>query len=182
MITQFFIFAAVFIVFSYVVFRKVVRRDYLQRQKLSPLSYILETLVFAGHVNALYLILPTPWPGMPELPDDPMVTLVAGGLFSLGLILLLIAWFGLGTKTSFGQDKNKLQTGGLYHYSRNPQLVAYGIFLTSLVILFFSWLSVVWFALYIVASYFMVQSEEEFLAQQYGAEYETYCQAVPRIV
>jgi protein-S-isoprenylcysteine O-methyltransferase Ste14 len=182
MIPLFLLSAAIFVLIAYVVFRKVVRRDYLLRKQLSIGSYLLEILVFALHANLLYLLLPTPWPDVPQLPDHPVVQLVAGTVLVFGVILLLLAWFGLGTKTSLGQGKQRLHTTGLYQYSRNPQLLAYGLVLVAVAILYFSYLVLVWLLLYVLAAFFMIESEEEFLAIQYGGEYEAYCQAVPRVL
>ena len=98
------------------------------------------------------------------------------------MIILLISWFGLGTKPSLGIDKNKLQTGGLYKYWRNPQLVGYGLMLAAFSIIFFSYLVLIWFLLFLTTSYFMVKSEEEFLEQKYNEEYKDYCRQVPRII
>jgi protein-S-isoprenylcysteine O-methyltransferase Ste14 len=150
--------------------------------KLSPISYILEIFVFGIHANSIYLILPTQWPNIPQLPDSQVVRIVSTIIFATGIVILFIAWFGLGTKPSLGIDKNRLNTSGLYKFSRNPQLVAYGIMLVSYTILFFSWLTIIWILLYIVASYFMVKSEEEFLEQKYRQEYKEYCNSVPRIL
>jgi len=79
-------------------------------------------------------------------------------------------------------DKNRLNTSGIYKFSRNPQLVGYGIMLVSFIISYFSWLTIIWILLYLIASYFMVKSEEEFLEQKYGQEYKEYCSSVPRIL
>lgn len=182
MILKFLIFSAIFLPFSYFVFRKVVRRDYESQMKLSPISYVLEILVFGIHANSIYLILPTPWPNIPQLPDSHIVTIVSVIIFSIGVVILLVAWFGLGTKSSLGGDKNKLNTSGLYGFTRNPQLLGYGIMLGSISIMFFSWLTIIWISLYLVASYFMIKSEEEFLGQKYEQEYKAYCNSVPRIL
>lgn len=182
MLIQFLLFSAIFILFSFLVFRVVVRNDYLKKHKLSPLSYLLEVLVFAFHANLIYLFIPVKWPDLPSLQDSPVLNIISIIFFCLGLLILLIAWFGLGTMASFGQDKNKLNTGGLYSYSRNPQLVGYGILLLSVLILYFSWYSAGWFFMYLIISYFMVKSEEEFLSQKYGEEYKKYCNSVPRII
>ena len=181
MILKYLIFSAIFLLFAYFVFRKAIKRDYKYRMKLSPISYMLEIIVFIIHANSIYLILPTKWPNIPPLPDSQVISIVSIIIFAIGLIILFIAWFGLGTNRSLGLDKNKLNTGGLYKFSRNPQLVAYGIMLVSFVIMFFSWLTIIWILLYFIVSYFMVKSEEEFLEQKYGQEYKEYCKSVPRI-
>ncbi len=182
MILEFLIFSAIFLLFAYFVFRKAIRRDYKSHMKLSPISYMLEIIIFGIHANSIYLILPTQWPNIPQLPDSQFVRIVSAIIFAIGVVILFVAWFGLGTKSSLGMDKNRLNTSGLYKFSRNPQLVGYGIMLVSFTILFFSWLTIIWILLYLIASYFMVKSEEEFLEQKYGQEYKEYSNSVPRIL
>ena len=176
------IIAVLFLLFSYVVFRVIVRRDYKTRMKLTPISYILEVLVFAMHANSIYLILPGQWPQLPPIPEDLILKTVSFVLLSIGILLLLISYFSLGNKPSLGMDKNKLKTDGIYQYSRNPQLVGYGMMLLAFIVLYFSWLMLFWFFQYLIISFFMIRSEEEFLVQRYGDAYKTYCKKVPRVI
>jgi protein-S-isoprenylcysteine O-methyltransferase Ste14 len=182
MLTKYLLVSAIFILFSFFVFRVVVRNDYLKKHKLSPISYLLELLVFAVHANIMYLFIQVKWPNLPSLPESLILNILCIVVFCFGLIILSIAWFKLGTVTSFGQDKNRLDTSGIYRYSRNPQLVGYGILLLSFVILYFSWYSIGWFLQYLIISYFMIKSEEEFLSQRHGEEYERYCNDVRRLI
>lgn len=178
---EYLLYAAIFLLLGFWVFRIVVRRDYRDISKLTPLAYLLEILVFATHANLSYLFLPAKWPGMPSLPDNFTLIIVALIFFCTGGGILLFAWFGLGSSTSLGQDKRELNTTGLYRYSRNPQLVGYGLLLSSLAVLYLSWGSVIWFLEYVIVAYFMIKSEEEFLQLRYGNAYEEYCRAVPRV-
>ena len=57
--------SATFVFFSFVVFRIIVKRDYLKKSKLSAVSYSLEVLIFVLHVNFMYLFIPVKWPGNP---------------------------------------------------------------------------------------------------------------------
>ena len=174
------IIAVLFLLFSYVVFRKIIRRDYKKHMKLTPISYVLEVLVFAMHANSIYLILPGQWPQLPPIPEDLLLKTVSFVLLSIGVLILLISYFSLGNKPSLGMDKNKLKTDGIYQYSRNPQLVGYGMMLLAFTILFFSWLLLFWYFQYLMISFFMIRSEEEFLTQRYGDAYEEYRKKVPR--
>ena len=174
--------SAIFLLFSYLVFRVIVRNDYLKNSKLSPVSYSLEAIVFAVHANLMYIFIPVKWPDLPALPENLTLKLFFLVMLIIGLVILIIAWFGLGTGRSFGQDKTKLNTSGIYQYSRNPQLVGYGIILLGFALLFISWYSLSWFVQYLVISYLMIRSEEEFLKLRYGEEYEKYCSAVPRVI
>ena len=179
---KYLIFSGILILFSYVVFRIIVRNDYLKKQKLTPVSYLLELIVFAAHANIMYLFIPVKWPNLPSLPETMILKVIAVFLFCFGFIILIVAWFRLGTAPSFGRDRNRLNTSGIYRYSRNPQLVGYGILLTGFMFIFFSWYTLGWFIQYLIISYFMINSEEEFLSRKYGAEYKRYCKSVRRII
>ena len=181
MLIRFLVSSAVLLLFGFWVFRVVVRNDYLENFRLSPKSYLLELAVFAVHANLPYLFLPVNWNEIPALPKNQVQVFCSLVLVCCGLIILMIAWFGLGTGTSFGQDKDKLKTGGIYRYSRNPQLLGYGFVLFGVTLLWSSWLLWGWFGLYLVVSCFMIQSEEEFLEVRYGEAYQQYCKKVPRI-
>lgn len=174
--------SAIFLLLGFFVFRIIVRRDYLINSRLSALSYSLQVLVFALHANFIYLFIPAKWPSLPALPDNPALTLISILLFCPGLVLLIIAWTGLGSGTSLGLDKNGLKTDGIYKYSRNPQLIGYGLMLCSFAVMFLSWYSVGWLFQYLVISYFMVHTEEEFLNLKYGEAYKKYRSAVPGII
>ena len=182
MLINYLVCSAVFLLFSFLVFRVVVRNEYLKKSKLSPVSYSLEAIIFVVHANLMYLFIPTKWPDLPSLPEDLTLKILFLVILCLGLIILIIAWFGLGTRRSFGQDKNKLNTSGIYKYSRNPQLVGYGIILLGFAILFISLYTLSWLVQYLIISYLMIRSEEEFLNLRYGEEYEKYCSAVPRVI
>ena len=182
MIFKFFLFSILLLLFSYFVFRIVVRVEYQTKQKLSPLSYLLETLVFALHANFPYVYLSVRWPGIPAAPENILLKALFWVIVSIGLIILLIAWFRLGTSTSFGLDKNKLRTNGIYQYSRNPQLLGYGMIIIGFAILYLSWYSSGWILLYVTIAWFMILSEEEFLKRKYKKEYENYFASVPRIL
>ena len=181
MVTIFLFFSFAFLLFTYFIFRIKFKKDYKNIQRLSPLSSVLGVLVFLVHANSIYLFLPSKWPYLPQMPENQVIRIIFKVIFVIGIIILLFSWFRLGTKTSMGVDKSKLQINGLYKYSRNPQLVGYGLILVSFVILYFSYLSLIWFLLYIVSIYYMVKSEEEFLKEKYKEEYDNYCKQVPRI-
>ena len=182
MLLKYLIFSATFVLFGFFVFRIIIRRDYIKNSKLSTLSSSLEVLIFILHANFIYVFTTVKWPNFPSLPDSLSLKIISLFLLLFGLVILMISWFGLGSDTSFGKDKNELNTDGIYQYSRNPQLIGYGVMLCSFVVLFLSWYSVGWLFLYLVISYLMVQTEEEFLKLRYGEVYREYCCAVPRII
>ena len=182
MLTRYLVGSIVLILISFYVFRVIVRKDYLNKNRLSPASYILEILVFALHANFPYLYLSADWPDLPPLPDNNLLVFSAAVPIVVGSIILVTAFLKLGYKPSLGMDKNRLKTSGIYQYSRNPQLVGYGLILFGFLLLYLSWYSFGWFLIYLIISYFMTKSEEEFLILKYQDEYKEYCEAVPRAI
>lgn len=174
--------SVIFIVFAYYVFRIVVRQDYKKRMRLSMPSYLLEILVFGIHAHLIYVVMQAKYPNLPPFPHDKLKIIFSGILFASGALILLFSWLKLGTRPSLGIDKDNLITGGLYQYTRNPQLVGYGLMLAALTTLFFTWMVLIWFSLYIIVCVFMIQSEEEFLTQKYTEDYKKYCNKVSRII
>lgn len=182
MITIFLAYSFFLLLFSWFVFRIFVRKDYENLLRLTPGSYILEILVFALHGVLLNFTTPVAWNEFPPLPESLILKAVSVCVFAIGSFILIVSWFGLGSKTSLGLDKNKLKTNGIYKISRNPQLLGYGMMLLAPVVLYFSWMLLAWLLQYMVISYFMIKSEEEFLHRKYGKAYEDYCKLVPRIL
>lgn len=131
MLFNYLIYSTIFLLFAFAIFRIIVRNDYLKRSKLSPVSYMPELFIFVIHENLIYLFIPVNWPDFPSLPESQILIILSLFVFCIGSIILLIAWFGLGSGTSFGQDKKGLNKAGLYYYSRNPQLFGYGMMLQS---------------------------------------------------
>lgn len=179
---RFLLVSVIFIIFAYYVFRKVVKQDYKKRMRLSMPSYLLEILVFGIHAHLLYGVIQTKYPNLPPFPHDKLKIIFSGILFVSGALILLFSWLKLGTRPSLGIDKDNLITGGLYQYSRNPQLIGYGFMLAAITIVFFTWLVLIWFSLYIIVCVFMIQSEEEFLTKKYTGDYKKYCSTVSRII
>ncbi len=182
MAIKYIISSIILILLSFIVFRVVVRKDYLDNGRLSPVSYVLEILIFALHANFPYLFFSVDWPEMPPLPGNKTIVFWSVVTIVIGLIILLFSFLNLGYRPSLGMDKNQLKINGIYQYSRNPQLVGYGMVIFGFFILYSSWYSLGWFLIYLIVSYFMVRSEEEFLNIKYREEYKKYCKIVPRII
>ncbi len=156
------------------VFRRVAR-DYEKFGQLTSLSTSLEILIFVlqGVVSGLYL--------GTELASGWLWVLAVLCLV-LGLTVLFVAMSGLGMRKSVGQDVSGLKDTGLYRYTRNPQIVAYGLAVIGFALLLPSWWGLVWIGLYAVIAGLMVQAEEAHLHHIYGEAYGHYCACVPRYV
>ena len=176
----YFIGAFLLIVFAVVVFRVFVHRDYQRKGRTTWLSIFLETLIFALHANFSYIFLPVGWPGLPALPENPYHLAVGLTLIAVGLVIVISAMIGLGLKKVFGLGADEIRKSGLYRFSRNPQLVAYGLVIIGFASLYLSWYSLGWVLLYGIIAHIMVLTEEEYLRKLHGEKYEQYCQCVPR--
>lgn len=170
------------IAMAFIVFRIIVKNDYAKYSGLSGFSYILEFIVFFLHANTIFFFSKLKWPNIPIDNQNPIIKAISIFFIISGIAILGISVLKLGTKTSFGQDKNKLQSSGIYSYSRNPQLIGYGFMLAGYMVSYFSLYMVMWFLNYIIICAFMIKSEEEFLEHKYKDQYKKYCKSVTRFI
>ncbi len=165
---------------SYLVFRVQVRRDYERRGKLSAVSSLLEFLVFGLHANLSYAFLPAGWPGLPTLPSIGLHSAVGLGVLAVGIVATLWSMSGLGFGKALGREAGGLHRSGFYRYSRNPQIVAYGLVIIGVAFLWPSLYGLGWVLIYGAVGHMMIRTEEEHLGRVFGAEYKRYCEEVPR--
>ncbi len=163
-----------------VVFRIFVRRDYLRKGSLSPFSTFLEFLIFGIHANLPYLYYDVPWPQLPPLPGRSLQLVLGLTISAIGLLATLAFMAHLGFGVAVGNQPEGLRQTGPYRWSRNPQLLSYGVLLAGWVILYPSWEAAAWAALYGAIAHIMVITEEEHLGNLFGEEYQRYCHKVPR--
>lgn len=106
----------------------------------------------------------------------------------IGIILILLGvwmWFGSNFKTKIDVciKENHLATTGVYSMVRNPIYSAFflaciGAFLIEANIILFIF-PVVYYAYMTV---FFIKTEEKWLSELYGQEYEEYCKSVNRCI
>lgn len=161
---------------AYLVFRHV-GRDYGRQGRLSPWSSVLEFVIFVLHGMASYLFLDS---NLGHVRLDSPVTVLAVAPMAVGLVLLAVAMGGLGMKRSVGRQVGDLKLSGLYRWSRNPQIVAYGLVVTGYALLWPSWSGALWVILYALIGHTMVLTEEAHLERVYGQAYVAYCSHTPR--
>jgi protein-S-isoprenylcysteine O-methyltransferase Ste14 len=162
---------------GYAIFRVLVRRDYLRRGRLSPISTALEYVAIGLWAYHSYINRPADWPAI----HVSLPLRIAGWTFfagGIGLLLLLIGILGI--RRSHGRQVTGLRQTGPYGYSRNPQVVIFLVAMIGYGLLWPTWQhagSVVLIALLV---HMMVRTEEEHLQQVFGQEYESYRRRVPR--
>jgi protein-S-isoprenylcysteine O-methyltransferase Ste14 len=178
----YFFLAMLLLLFAYIVFRRIIQRDYAARGRLSTLSSSLQLLVFAGFFGFPYLYNPPEWALFWMVsPSSSQGLYLAGLLFvCVGFLVAFgtMAWFGIGR--AFGIHINGLKKVGPYRLSRNPQILGGYLLAIGIAMQWPSLYSVGWILLYAIIGHWMVITEEEHLLRIYGDEYEEYCSEVPR--
>ena len=153
-------------------FGKQDRRDFL----IPPFAFFYFYLVFADAFG---------WPTVSRQ------TLFASGaaawlgvaLCLAGLLFLFSSLVSFGTSFRVGIDErnpDKLVTGGVFAWSRNPIYVAFWWILLGQFLVLPDWLRLVYLAAATWLFHRQVRREEAYLAERYGAEYADYCGRVRR--
>lgn len=102
-----------------------------------------------------------------------------------GVLILVLGLMSFGQSFRIGIDVDqpgRLVTTGIFAVSRNPIYVGFFVFLVGQLLVFPSWVPLI----YLVAGTWLfhrqVLREEEFMRQRYGREYAEYCSHVRRYV
>ena len=179
-IGSYLILSSLSVLFGYLVFRVIVRKEYERRGKLSAFSALLECLVFALHANLSYTFLPARWPALPSVPDYEFHSAIGFGILAIGIVVTLWSMINLGLPRALGERTGSLHRSRFYRYSRNPQIVAYSLVVIGIALLWPSLYGLGWILIYGAIAHMMVRTEEEHLGRTFGSEYDLYCEEVPR--
>ena len=152
---------------------------FLGTAPIEPWAYLAGKLAFLGCLIALtarWL-----WPAL-DWWNAPGLNLLGAVLLGLGLLIVLISGFNLGSSTRVGlpQEQTALKTGGLYRFSRNPMYL--GGFLTCLAAVAWTMNPII-IALVITTALIhhkIVLAEEKFLGAQFGDAWVEYSSKVRR--
>jgi protein-S-isoprenylcysteine O-methyltransferase Ste14 len=174
--------ALLLLVFSFAVFRLVVRRDYRKLGRLGSLASLLQLLVFGAYFAFPYLFNPPEWPWFWMLSGSSALAWQIAGLalICIGFLVAFgtMAWFGI--RRALGVHLVGLMTRGPYKISRNPQILGGYLLVLGTALQRPSVYSVGWALMFAVIGRWMVVVEEEHLARMYGQQYQAYCRDVPR--
>jgi len=161
---------------AYMVFRLLVRRDYLLHGRLTMISSSLQLLIFAGLMCFPYLFNPPEWPWSwmlagPTSPEQQILGLI---LILLGFLIAFgtMGWFGI--RRAFGVQTQGLVCDGPYRMTRNPQILGGYLLVIGVTVQWPSWYSVVWIVLYGLIGHWMIITEEEHLQAIFQEEYVRY--------
>jgi protein-S-isoprenylcysteine O-methyltransferase Ste14 len=155
-----------------------VRSDYQSRGRLSTPIAVLQVAYFCGYALSSYAFLDS---RLSHIGARGILLALAIVLMICGLAAVALSMPFLGRR-SFGSKVGSLRTTGIYHYSRNPQLVGSFLFILGYAMLWPSWLGAAWAAVWIWIARLMVKAEEAHLEATFGDEYRRYCWRTPRYV
>ena len=162
-----------------VILRVVVRRDYVRKGRLTPLSSASEWLLAIIWAGFSYVYLPGDWPAL----HVSLVVQSFGWIcVALGAVTMVLALAWLGLLRTHGLEADVLVQTGPYGLSRNPQLVGFSLGLIGFAVVWPSWHMLMSIFLFGVLAHLMVLTEEEHLRRVHGELYERYCERVPRYV
>lgn len=154
-----------------------VGQDYARLGKLRPPTAALQVMIFFLHGIGSYFFIN----GDPaQITWGNPLTWLGVALILVGLPVTVISMGGLGWLTSNGRQVSGLRQSGVYAYTRNPQILAYGLVVLGYALLWASWQGLLWVALYAYIAHVMVLTEEAHLRRVFGAEYAAYCAHAPR--
>ena len=161
------------------VFRVQVRRDYLRKCKLTPVSVFMETLIFFLLGGFPYVYGIQDWPEV----KVGLILEILGWIFLVaGLLVIATGMVQLGFRSIFGQGSKNFKQNGFYGFSRNPQILGCWLYVIGFTLLWPSWYTLGWACLFGVVAHMMVLTEEEYLCQVFGDVYQRYAEAVPRYI
>ena len=127
-------------------------------------------IVLAAFNSTWYLVLPA-----------PMAMAGGGGLIAAGLTLYLGGTFAFGSvKRLSGVGSGRLVTGGIYRWSRNPQVLGWTLLLAGTGIVRGSAMVVLLAAVFFVSYRLQLPLEEELLKRIHGDAYVTYSRRTHR--
>jgi protein-S-isoprenylcysteine O-methyltransferase Ste14 len=173
--------ASILLLAAYIIFRIIVRRDYHQQGRLSPLSTILESLIWLPFFLFPYLYNSGSWPAFWQFEATKSRLITISGIFLMILRVFLglsaIAWFGF--RCAFGQQVDRLVQDGPYRLSCNLQVVGFTPLVLGIALRWPSRYAAGWVLLYTAMIHMMVITEEEHLRRIYAAGYIQYCRRVP---
>ncbi len=133
-------------------------------------------------VAILILLIPSP-----PIAENPAGIGIVGFLVALICQAIRAGTIGLAYIIRGGKDHRvyaeELVTGGIYAHVRNPMYVGNAFLLAGMALASNSWVFVlvgVPIALAVHAT--IIAAEEDFLRRKFGAEYDSYCARVPRLL
>lgn len=106
----------------------------------------------------------------------PLLQQLSRITFGLGAVVLMVSLVNLGKSTRLGlpKDDTKLETHGIYRFSRNPMYVAFHLFTISAVLYTLNFFVTILGIYSVVVYHYIIKAEEQFLKKRFGQPYDNY--------
>lgn len=157
-----------------------VRREFARRRTLSATSGVLVWVIYLW-LTALVALFA--WRSLwPLRIAQPILTFLGGILTLLGALLFALAVYQFRSLARMsGRKEDELITGGVYHYSRNPQNVGWLLLLVGISLIGGSAAALaLTFLFWLVLHAYLVTAEEPHLTRVFGESYRRYLSTTPR--
>ncbi|MCF7797333.1 MAG: hypothetical protein K9N11_03190 [Lentisphaeria bacterium] len=167
---------------SHLVMRRV-QRDYANYGVLSDLTAVLQLGIFVLHLLFVLLSFKNPdWPfGWPALSAAYWAWILGFILMISGGFILFSACKTFGTiDRIIGRRVTVLKKEGPYRWSRNPQVVGYGLILLGIPFIWFTDYALIAVILYAPVAHRWVLIEEEHLTRIFKEKYSHYQEETAR--
>ena len=165
---------------SYFYYNNFIKNVYLKNGKLTFLAGFSQFSVFFFHAFLLYLpnFLFTNWPAI----EVGTISFLTGFIVcSVSLLILVLGFITLGPfLRTMGVNSSELTIKGIYKYSRNPQVLGYGLLLAGCGVLWPSWYIFVGLVSYGFIAHRMILTEELHMESLFADKYVSYCNKTPR--
>ena len=171
-----------FVLFGYFYYKSFIKRIYLKYQRLPLFMGFSQILIYFSHAQLLYLpyYLYTSWP---QITVGKIQYLTGISICAFAALIITTGLINLGPLSkTMGTESGNLKTHGLYKFSRNPQVVGYGLLIISYTILWPSWYMIISILSLTVIIHRMVLTEEIHLTNLFGEEFKDYCKKTPRYI
>ncbi len=165
---------------SYFYYNNFIKNVYLKNGKLTFLAGFSQFGVFFFHAFLLYFpnFLFTNWPAI----EVGTISFLTGFIVcSLSLLILVLGFITLGPfLRTMGVNSSELTIKGIYKYSRNPQVLGYGLLMAGCGVLWPSWYIFVGLVSYGFIAHRMILTEELHMESLFADKYVSYCNKTPR--
>ncbi len=165
---------------SFLYYNNFIKNIYLKKGNLTLFAGISQVGVLVVHTFFLYLpnFLFTNWP---KIEVGTISFLIGSVVCSVALLILVLGIINLGAFTrTIGVNSKELTIKGIYKYSRNPQVMGYGLLLAGFGVLWPSWYIFAGLVSYFFISHKMILIEELHLENLFADKYVSYCNKTPR--
>ena len=155
------------------------RAEIAATDRISRTTFLAAYAAFTGHCIVVF--------AAAAFRAWPMPLLLSAGL-AIGIpIFLAGALINIAGRRQFhsfrlmwGLDNNRLVTGGIYAWTRNPQTVGWLLMYIGMGLLGRSWAALALAAVFLLALIVWIPVEEHVLQTRFGEQYARYRQSVPR--